>query len=195
MTAHQRRTLQALCRRITPAAEADGCNDMLVDAVIARMAEATPFGRRRLVQAINIVGGAALSLVLVGRPTAFASLPPHLQDAVLRRCEGSPVFLLRLLFTGLKRLIANTWYGLPEARQEIGHLGALPVREAVYPWEGPVRHAEPVVASAARPTMERQDRPRGVVENVTTDVTHTAEFCVIGSGVGGSMAACRLAES
>ena len=195
MTPHQRRTLQALCRRITPAAEAGGFNDMLVDAVVARMAEVTPFNRRRLLQAINIVGGAPLSLVLVGRPVPFASLPRHLQDAVLRRCAGSPLFLLRLLFTALKRLIANTWYGLPEARQEIGHLGALPVREAVYSWEGPLSGAEPVVASVARPATQREDRSRGVVENVTTDLTLTTEFCVIGSGVGGSMAACRLSEA
>ncbi|HEY0306223.1 MAG TPA: GMC family oxidoreductase, partial [Longimicrobiales bacterium] len=195
MTASQSRTLQALCRRIAPAAEASGFDDMLVDAVRARITELAPFNRARILQAIRVIGGPALPFLLVGRPVPFAWLPAEVQDRVLKRCENSPVFLLRLLFVALKRLIINTWYGLPEARGEIGHLGALPVREPVHPWEGALAEAQPVVAAAPRRALQTRDVPRGVAESVDAAVTLTADVCVIGSGVGGSVAACRLSEA
>ncbi len=195
MTATQRRTVEALCRRIAPAAEASGFGNMLGDAISARIGECSPFNRRRLLHAINVIGAPALSLMLVGRPAGFAALSPELQDRLLERCQHSPVFVLRLLFAALKRLIVNTWYGLPEARSEIGHLGALPVRAPVYSWEGPLADAHPVVAAVPRSVPTMRELPRGVVENVAPDTTLTTDVCIIGSGVGGAMAACRFSEA
>jgi choline dehydrogenase-like flavoprotein len=188
-------TLRALCRRIAPAAEVAGFGDMLVDAVRARITEMTPFNRARIRQAIRVIGGPALPLLLAGRPVPFAWLPPEVQDRVLQRCEHSGVFVLRLVFTALKRLIVNTWYGLPEARTEIGHLGALPVRAPALAWEGAIAGAEPVVASVPRRAVQTREVPRGVVETVAAPLTLRADVCIIGSGVGGSMAACRLSEA
>jgi choline dehydrogenase-like flavoprotein len=131
----------------------------------------------------------------VQRPLPFATLEPEQQDLVLRRCESSRVFLLRLLFLGIKRLIANTWYGLPEARAEIGHLGALPVRAPGYAWEGALAGAAPVVAAAPREPAQKREAPPNLVERAATDIAIGADVCIIGSGVGGSLAASRLAEA
>ena len=105
LTAPQQRTLEALCRRIAPAAEAAGHGSTLAFAVALRMDDFSAYNRARVIQAINVIGGPALPLVLLGRPATFAALPAELQDRLLARCENSRVFLLRLLFAALKRLI------------------------------------------------------------------------------------------
>ena len=197
LTGQQQRTLEALCRRIAPAADAAGYGSTLAYAVALRINDFSRYNRARIVQAINMIGGPALALVLLGRPVSFAGLPPELQDRVLARCENSRVFVLRLLFAALKRLVVNTWYGMPEARAEIGHLGGLSERTAVYAWEGALPGAEAVVAATSRPRVHERTVPPGVFEaaQLTRDLTLNTEFCVIGSGVGGAQAACLLSEA
>lgn len=197
LSEQQQRTLEALCRRIAPAAEAAGYGSTLAYAVALRIGDISAYNRARAIQAINVIGGPALSLVLLGRASSFAALPPELQDRLLARCEQNRVFLLRLLFTALKRLVVNTWYGMPEARAEIGHLGPLPARLPLYAWEGALPGAGPVVAAAPRERSSERVVPGNVFEGaqVTQDSVLSAEFCVIGSGVGGALAAALLSEA
>ncbi|HEY0671248.1 MAG TPA: GMC family oxidoreductase [Longimicrobiales bacterium] len=197
LTRSQQQILDAACRRIAPAADAIGRNKTLGDAVAARIATLTPFNRRRTLQALNVLGSPGLALMLVGRPIGFARLSPELQDRLLLRCEQSRLPLLRLLFLAIKRLVVNTWYGLPEARAEIDHRGPLPSREPEFAWEGPLPDAQPVVAAEPRPRTHALAVPQGVFSaaDVASDLTINTEFCIIGSGVGGSVAACTLSEA
>ena len=48
-----------------------------------------------------------------------------------------------------------------------------------------------------REREHKRARPAGVIEaeQLTADQTITTEYCIIGSGVGGSVAACTLSEA
>ena len=193
----QQLVLEAACRRIVPAAEAAGRNTVLCDAVRARIALLSSFQRRRTLRALDILGSRVLALWLVGRPLPFHRLPPHVQDRMLSRCEHSRWSVLRLLFTGLKRLIAHTWYGLPEARDEIGHHGPLTNRGVEFGWEGPLAGAQPLVATRVRGRERAAQRDAQVMraQDIARDLSISAEFCIIGSGAGGAVAACTLSEA
>ena len=195
LTPRQRRTLEALCDRIAPAASGS-YRDRLVDVLIERFADLPLFSRRRLLQAVNLVGSPALALLLIRRARGLGELDPAQQDLLLQRCATHPFVILRLTFDVLRQLIVNTWYGLPEARGEVGHPGPLPERQVLVGWEGPLAGSAPVVSGVHRERERDRLVPDGVVEasHLTSDSVISAEFCVIGSGVGGSVAACTLAE-
>jgi choline dehydrogenase-like flavoprotein len=197
LTPRQRSTLVALCGRITPAAARAGQAATLADVVSERISHFTPHHQRRVGRAIAAIGHPALAFLLTGRARTFARLTPELQDRMLDQCCHSRLFTLRLLFTALKRLIVNTWYGLPKSNQEIGYRGPLHQRSALFAWEGPLADAAPVVAARTRDRVRERVVPSGVMEaqHVATDIEITTEFCVIGSGVGGSVAACVLSEA
>ncbi len=197
LNSRQQEVLLAACRRIAPGAYASGHDQRLADALAARIAGLAPFQRRRTCQALNILGSRLLALLVLRRTTGFARLPADEQDRLLRRCERSRSAALRLLFTGLKRLIVHTWYSLPEARAGFGHRGALTGRAPEFKWEGALPGAQPLVAAEPRAREQTRVVPAGVYEahNITDDLTISTEFCVIGSGVGGAVAASTLAEA
>ena len=197
LSPRQRRTLEALCRRVAPGASTDIHQDRLVSVLIERFADLPAFSRRGLLQALNLMGSPALALLLIGRARGLGELEAAQQDLLLQRCAANRLVMLRLLFDVLRQLIVNTWYGMAEARAELGHPGALTERLPLVSWEGPLDGAAPVVASLHREREHERVLPRGVIEGakLTSDVAVKTEFCIIGSGVGGSVAACRLAEA
>ena len=89
------------------------------------------------------------------------------------------------LFNSIRRLILHVHYGRPVAR---------PPRE-LHPWEGPLPDAGTVVAQTPIDIVRERIVPSGVIERAEENTTVSAEFCIIGSGVGGSMAAAILAEA
>ncbi|HEY0809379.1 MAG TPA: GMC family oxidoreductase [Longimicrobiales bacterium] len=146
---------------------------------------------------MNVLGSPSLALLLLGRPRGFGELNAEQQDLLLERCAAHRVFSLRLAFTAVKRLIVNTWYGMPEARAEIQHPGPLHARAPMVAWEGALPGATPVVASASRERTHAREQLRNVIEakQLPGDITITTQYCIIGSGVGGATAACVLAEA
>ena len=197
LSPRQRRTLEALCRRIAPAASTDIHQDKLVGVLTERFADLPAFSRRGILQALNLMGSPALARLLIGRARGLGELEASQQDLLLQRCAAHRLIMLRLLFDILRQLIVNTWYGMAEARAELGHPGPLTERLPLVSWEGPLDNAAPVVASQHRDREDDGTVPSGVVEaaKLTSDLTITTEFCIIGSGVGGSVAACRLTEA
>lgn len=197
LTARQRRTLEALCARIAPAAEDTRRIALLTTAIATRIEGFSPYHRRRVLRALDAVAHPLLALIMTGRPRTFATLPLEVQDRLLLDCQRSRLFALRLMFVALKRLIVNTWYALPEAAADIGHLGPLHERNAVFAWEGPLPDARPVVAVATRSREQQRVVPPNLTEGsgLPHDLALSVEFCIIGSGVGGSVAACLLAEA
>ena len=169
----------------------------LVDLVITRLAATTEHHRARTRLALNVLGNPSAGFMLTGRMRDFASLPEIAQDAMLRRCEMSVVPQLRQLFDGLKRLIVNTWYSRPQAWAEIGCAGPLHQRSPQVPWEGPLADAGPVVSAAPRDREAPRPLPAGVIDasQLVADQTITTQYCIIGSGAGGSVAACTLSEA
>jgi choline dehydrogenase-like flavoprotein len=196
LTSRQRRTLETLCRRIAPAASKHS-DSVIFDAVSRRIADMTAHHRRRLLLALNLIGSPSLALLLLGRPRGFGELSPEMQDLLLQRCEHHRLFTLRLAFTAVKRLIVNTWYGLPQALAEIRHPGPLHERAPLLAWEGALDSAQPVVAHTPRDRVRTREPMRNIIEasQIPGDLTVTTQFCIIGSGVGGSTAACVLAEA
>ena len=198
LTPRQRRTLEVLCRRIAPAAATDIFLDRLISVLIDRMSDLPAHGRRGLLQALNLMGSPALALILIRRARGLGELDETQQQLLLERCATHPLVPLRLMFDVLRRLIVNTWYGMPEARGEIGHPGPLTDRSPLVAWEGALPDATPVVAAKNRSREHgSQPLPPNVIDAVSiqSDVVISAEFCIVGSGVGGSVAARTLADA
>jgi choline dehydrogenase-like flavoprotein len=183
-TDRQQRTLAAVCRRIVPASGDTGVD--LPAAIALRLGAAAPFHRQRFRQALDTLGNPGFIFFVTGRLRGFAELSDRQQDAVLRRCEGSSLGVLRLLFNGVKRLVANTYYSLPPSHGELRYTPNL---------QSPIEQAGPVVAARARDRVRTRVVPSGVTESIERDTDIATEFCVIGSGVGGAVAACTLSEA
>ena len=184
-THRQQRTLAALCRRVVPASDTTpGIN--LPAAIAERLAAGPEYQRARLRQALDTLGNPAFVFLLCGRMRPFADLPDAVQDGLLRKCESSRIPVLRLLLEGPRRLIAHTWYSQPASHAELHYTPNVQL---------PVDDAAPVVASRARDRARVRSVPGGVVEAVECETELRADVCVIGSGVGGSVAACTLSES
>ncbi|HUP90597.1 MAG TPA: GMC family oxidoreductase N-terminal domain-containing protein, partial [Longimicrobiales bacterium] len=88
----------------------------------------------------------------------------------------------RFYFESVRRLILHTHYGRGDNRSQS------------YPWEGPLPDALPIVATRMREREQLRVVPSGVFEQSPQRNLRT-EFCIVGSGVGGAMAAAILAEA
>ena len=218
LTAAQRATLAAVVGRVVAGAEALAPALDAAALVEARLARMPGHKRADLRLVLDLFGSRAAALVTLGAPVPFARLDPARQDAMLRRWAAGRVPLQRTVFQALRRLALATWYAEPEVQRAIGYLGALHDRAPVVPWEGPAAGApsddEPIARGAddAHPNVARRAAaPRarpltlataaGVPGTVVTgagwrgDARLDADAVVIGSGAGGAVAACRLAEA
>lgn len=201
----QRRALEALCRRIIPAAyEGDAPRIDVASAVERRLADGDPFVARQIATLLVVFDHPAAALLLSGRPTRFSSLGGNAADAVLNAWETSRVPLKRTIFQAFRRLILSTYYGQPDAIRALGARDPLHAREPALAWEGPAagdsRDDEPIARASSTWRAEplaRRPIPRGVTPGsaLRDGTVVRAGICVIGTGAGGAVAAARLAEA
>ena len=203
--AGQRETLDALCRCMIPAAYDNPAARLdLTTAVEAQLCNADPAVRRQLALLLTLFGSALNCATDGGRGRRFSRMRPEEQEGLLRGWERSRLGVRRTIFQAFRRLIVSTYYAQPESHAAIGYRGPLHRRGVVLPWEGAVpgdqRDDEPVARShqpAVLPGPPTPAHPGSVVQghDVNTDVTLTADVCVIGTGAGGAVVAARLAEA
>ena len=203
--ARQRETLDALCRCLVPAAyDNAGTHQDLAAIVERQLAGADPAVRRQFALLLTLFGSALNCATSGGRGLRFSRMPSEQQDRLLRVWERSRLAVRRTIFQAFRRLILSTYYAQPESHAAIGYRGPLYRRGVVLPWEGALpgdqRDDEPVARShqpAVLPTPARAALPGSVVQGheVASDLTITADVCVIGTGAGGAVVAARLAEA
>ncbi len=198
----ERRTLSAAVARIALDAPDD-----LAARVEHRIAGLAPHKIEEVHAGLRLFGGALSALVSVRRFTAFAALPPALQDRMLMAWGESPLPQARTLCQLLRRLTLVTHYGDPRSHVAIGYRGPLHSREVAASWEGPAALAGSDMIDDSVPVLrdpsawQRDPAPRPLPAGLFTSASIrnasvvTADAIVIGSGAGGAVAAARLAEA
>ena len=211
LTAGQRSTLDALCRRIVPAAYlAHAVPLNLSDVVEGRLTTSAPELQQQVRTLLAAFDHPVTALAFGARPSRFTQLDPAAQDAWLRSWERSQLPLRRTVFQAFRRLILSTYYAMPEAHPGIGFAGPFHKRQPIVAWEGILPGVERDDEPVGRSTMAAQHSavahqhlpPRrpinpGVIHgaDIYLDQTLRADACVIGTGAGGAVAAARLAEA
>ena len=217
LTPRQRETLEALCRRIVPAAfHSSGQPTDLPSAVEARLAADDPALRRQVALLLTVFGHSIAGILLSGRARRFSQVNPDAQDDWLLSWERSRIGFRRTVFQAFRRLILSTFYAMPAAHADIGFRGPLHSRAAAVAWEGPLigesNDSEPIARkhkeiSASEDTISPErvqlmqpsaiSMNRGVVQGheLNRDVQLRADVCVVGTGAGGAVVAARLAEA
>jgi hypothetical protein len=197
LTNAQKAALDALCQAIIPAAFDSPATSNLPDEVASRIGDLAPSTWRRALLALTLFSSRTLSFLLLGMAVSFDRLPAGLRDRMLERCASHRAAPVRLLISSIRRLIVHTHYGRAEVRAQIGHKGPLHERAPIYPWEGPMAGAQPVVSAKPRDVVIERIVPDGVHEgrHARADRVLRTRVCIIGSGVGGATAAAILAEA
>lgn len=209
----QRKTLNALCRRIIPAAFADANSSVDVSGALERRLANDDALRGKFGLLLSLFGSRICSLAFNRSVARFDSLSDARQDAILTAWEESGTGMRRTILQAFRKLILSTYYALPDSHSEIGFRGPLYLRRAEVEWEGALPGVssdnEPVARSsvgdlrtvhqelAAMAARDSESVPAGVTQfaDVTRDIEVTADVCVVGTGAGGAAAAARLAEA
>ncbi len=209
----QRRTLDALCRRIIPAAFAHGAGSVDVGSALEARLEHDNVLRGKVALLLTAFGSRICAVLFNGSYDRFESLDGSRQDAILRKWEESSLGLRRTVMQAFRKLILSTYYAMPEAHAEIGFRGPLYSRETEVEWEGALNGVssddEPIARAIAadirtvhqhmaQDAANASERvPPGVTQfcDVSGDINISADVCVVGTGAGGATAAARLAEA
>jgi choline dehydrogenase-like flavoprotein len=197
----QRRTLDALCRRIIPAAYVLAGSDVAA-AVERRLAGGDPVVAAQVATLLTVFDHPAVALISGRRTVRFTECPAEVQDQVLAGWETSRLGVKRTVFQAFRRLVLSTYYADPAATRALGARAPLHTRAPELPWEGPLdgepTDGEPVLRTNEpwRPATPTRTAPLGVTHGhaLPADAMVRAEVCVIGTGAGGAVAAARLAE-
>ena len=153
LTSLQRATLDALCRRIVPAAYEQPHRGIALDAMVAeRLSGGDPVLHRQVALLLSLFDH-PLTGLLSGSPGRFVTLTPTEQDDVLRRWGQSRLALQRTVYQAFRRLILSTFYAMPSSHPAIGFRGPLHLRAPAVPWEGPL----PGRSSDAEPVARAND--------------------------------------
>jgi choline dehydrogenase-like flavoprotein len=188
--------LAAVCSRLVPSAFANRDGDAFIEAVEARIDGLPESMRRDVLGLLRLFDSAALRFMLMGRAGPFHAAGPAQQDAWLRLWRGSRIPRLRTGYQALHRLVFFTHYASDSAATEIGARPPLVLRPRT---EGPLKGApkddEPILRVAELSRWQAQTPPSRLAPYILRDATHGARVCVIGSGAGGAVIACRLAEA
>lgn len=201
--ASRRATLAAVAARLAPHAFVErGRATRLVAELEARIGRMSPPLRSDFGVALDVLGSRWAALAAGLRPLPFAALRAAEQDALLRRWSASRLSALRTVMQAVRRFVLLLEYGTAEAQTEVGYRGPLHLRGPEVSWEGPLpgtsSDAEPVARSASPMALGSLPAPaRSPLRDVPvpSESRLRVEVLVIGSGAGGAVAACRLAEA
>lgn len=192
-----RLTLAAVCRRLIPHAFAEGGGDAFVEAVEARILALPDAMREDVLRLLHLFDSAGLRFLMTGRGRPFHAASPAAQDAWLRQWRRSSIPKLRTGYQALHRLVYFTYYASAEAAREIGARPPLLLRRvhSEGPLRGVAKDEEPVLRESDPAHWQPKPAQATIAPHLITGNTHRARVCVIGSGAGGAVAACRLAEA
>src|SRR5687767_12876591 len=166
LTNGQRRALDALIRTLGPPGLDEHTADRLAEAVLLRLADTPTFHQRLAGLVLRLFDSTSFSFLVSGRPVAFSRMHEAGRARLLARCAEHRLRHVRLIYSSMRRLILHTHYALA-GEVEPSRAERL---------AGPSRVSFSAGIAANTPAL-------------------TTRVCVIGSGVGGAMAACVLAEA
>jgi choline dehydrogenase-like flavoprotein len=185
----------------------------LAGAVESRIASLEPMQRRDVERLLSVFDSAFVRFALAGRLPAFHDASADAQDAWLNSWRESRFGFRRMAYQALHRLVFFTHYSSSASHPSIGRPPPLHERAPLVEWEGPARgeqrENEPVLRASdvsawqpvtprplARATKASTVTPGSISvgANLPMEITVQTHVCVIGSGAGGAVAACRLAE-
>lgn len=188
-----RASLRALCETLAPDTDPDALTER-----VARRATRLPAPTHVAFQrALEILAGPLAGRLLGGRGRSLAAETPPRREAWLRRMERSRLPVRRAALQALRRLVLYTAWADRDGPHRDGPLPDLP-------WVGPLPgtdRKEEATLRVAEPGRWRAPPPSRTAADIVnaTSLDHgavvRADVCVIGSGAGGSVAACRLAEA
>jgi choline dehydrogenase-like flavoprotein len=180
LTSRQRAVLAVICDTFQPptGASGDGTGQQLLERVVSLIDSLpNPDDRSRLRLLLGVMDSALVNLLLAGKPKPFTAMDLEDRIAVLRGWGESAIQLRRAGFQALKRLVNVAYYVWPTDG------GSHPAWRAVgYP--GPLPPPPGAATASKLPTLD-----------VTADTILDCDVVVVGSGAGGGVAACALAEA
>jgi choline dehydrogenase-like flavoprotein len=172
----QRRTLEALCRTLTPGEK----SAELAEALTSLLQEAA--GQAEIVRvrrALALFDSRLANLCLSGQFRRLADLDEPGRQRVLRAWSASRLPLLRAGFQAFKRLALFLCYALPDPSSGCNPHWA----EIGYPGPPPLS------------PLPAEEEPEPAPLEVTADRVLDADVVVVGSGAGGGVAAGELAAA